>query len=263
MIVAGIQIEVKDGDMAFNVQKAYKFIRMLYSATPDIIVLPELWCCGYLEDYSGIKRKMAFEAMSRFSIMTKSLVIGSIPWQVEGKSYNRALAVYMGRIIAYYDKIHLFEPFNEDKVFTPGSNLSIFKYKGFTIGLAICYDLRFSELIRQYALSGADLIVSPAAWGKPRLHQWRMVTGSQASINQVYLVAVNRTGSGVCQEPFAGHSLVVDPWGDAIIEAGEKESIILGEIDMQEIQKARRRLPVLEDYREKRGVYMNIRFFNA
>ncbi|MEB3755868.1 MAG: hypothetical protein GSR79_03305 [Desulfurococcales archaeon] len=166
-------------------------------------------------------------------------------------------------MIAYYDKIHLFKTFNEDKVFTPGSNLSIFKHNGVTIGLSICYDLRFSELIRQYALNGVELIVSPAAWGKPRLHQWRTVTGSQASINQVYLVAVNRTGSGVFQESFAGHSLIVDPWGDIVVEAGEQENVIFGEINPQMIQRARKRLPILDDYREKRELYTNIKFFNV
>ncbi len=263
MLVAGIQMEVRDGDVASNIYKAYKFVRMLYSAMPDIIVLPELWCCGYLEDYSGIKYKIALEAMLRFSNLTKSLIIGSIPWRIEGKTYNRAIAVYRGQTIAYYDKIHLFKPFNEDKVFTPGSNLSIFKYNGVTIGLSICYDLRFSELIRQYALNGVELIVSPAAWGKPRLHQWRTVTGSQASINQLYLVAVNRTGSGVFQESFAGHSLIVDPWGDIVVEAGEQENVVFGEINPQMIQRARKRLPVLDDYREKRELYTNIKFFNV
>jgi omega-amidase len=263
MIVAGIQIEVRDGDIAYNIQNAYKYVRMLYSATPDIIILPELWCCGYLEDYSGIKQEIALEAMTRFSRLTKSLVIGSVPWQVENRTYNRAFAIHNGQIIAYYDKIHPFKPFGEDKVFTPGTHLSIFRFKGVRIGLAICYDLRFTELIRQYAINGADLIISPSAWGKPRLHQWRTVTGSQASINQVYLVAVNRTGKGVFNESFAGHSIIVDPWGDVIVEAGESEGIILGEINVEEIDKARKRLPVLEDYKEKRNVYSNIKFFNA
>ncbi|MCE4606001.1 MAG: hypothetical protein F7B59_01530 [Desulfurococcales archaeon] len=263
MIVAGIQMEVKDGDIAHNISKAYKFVRMLYSAMPDMIVLPELWCCGYLDDYSNVNYKIAFKAMSRFSILTKSLVIGSVPWHIEEGTYNRALAVYEGQIVAYYDKIHLFKPFNEDKLFTPGSSLSIFKYKGVIIGFSICYDLRFPELVRKYALNGVELIVSPAAWGKPRLHQWRTVTGSEASVNQVYLVAVNRTGRGVFQESFAGHSLIINPWGDIVVEAGEQEGVILGEIDLSEIQSVRKRLPVLDDYREKKDLYSSVRFFNV
>ncbi|MEB3772313.1 MAG: hypothetical protein GSR82_01375 [Desulfurococcales archaeon] len=263
MIVAGIQMSVSDGETSTNIAKAYSMVRRLSSANPDIVVLPELWCCGYKGEYGSDDSRLALNAMYRFSGITGGLVVGSIPWVENGEAYNKAVAVYKGRMVGEYSKIHLFEPFKEHEIFKPGENPSIIKYKGFKIGLAVCYDLRFPELIREYSLHGADIVIAPSAWGKPRLNQWRNITTAQAAVNQVYLLAVNRVGEGSLGEEFAGHSVFVDPWGDRIVEAGVGEAIIIGWVEKERVAEARGRIPILDDYMKSRKKYRKIKFYEA
>ncbi len=257
---------VNDRHLGENVSRAYRYFSMVKSYKPDILVLPELWCCGYSDSYTRRAMVDALNTMKRVSKHLDTLVVGSIPWIEEGDFvYNRALAVYRGEVIAYYDKIHLFKPFNEHLIFKPGSYPALFSYKGLIVGLAICYDMRFPELFRSYAVNGAQLVIAPSAWGRPRLHQWKSIVVAEAAINQLFLVAVNRVGSSTMGEEFAGHSMAVDPWGDVIVELGEDESLLLADIDTGIVEPVRRRLPILEDFKEKKElkVYSNIRRFSG
>ena len=114
------------------------------------------------------------------------------------------------------------------------------------VGMAICYDLRFPELFRGLLDAGAELIVVPAAWPAARLTHWRLLTRTRALEEQVFLLACCATGThgDMCQ---AGHSVVVDPWGTVLGEAGTTEEILTVDLDMTEVTRIRTELPVLRD----------------
>ena len=159
--------------------------------------------------------------------------------------FNAAFLAEKGRIKAVYKKIHLFDALghNESKLFSSGNNLVLVKANGFTIGLAICFDLRFPELFQEMAHKGADLFIVPSAWykGKYKLEQWRVLVMARAHENGAYLVAVDQP------DPFfIGHSIVASPWATVLKEVGERETSFTIELDHKQIEEARKLIPILE-----------------
>ena len=116
-------------------------------------------------------------------------------------------------------------------------------------GLAICYDLRFPELFRRYAVRDkAKLILICAEWPQARVNHWRALLQARAIENQCFVAATNscgKTGGTV----FGGNSMIIDPWGEIIAEAGADEALVTGEIDLSEVDRVRQTIPVFEDRR--------------
>jgi predicted amidohydrolase len=116
-------------------------------------------------------------------------------------------------------------------------------------GLGICYDLRFTEMWRKYALGGARLFLLPAEWPARRAAHWQTLLRARAIENQVFVAACNRVGESK-GETFAGKSAAIDPWGDAVVEAGaENEVLLTCEIDLAKVDDIRQRIPVFKDRR--------------
>jgi len=158
---------------------------------------------------------------------------------------NAAVLVDRGKVLAVYRKIHLFDAFGyrESSIFKPGSELAVAKLGNFTVGLAVCFDLRFPELFRAMARTGSDLFLVPSAWykGPYKVEQWRGLTSCRAHENLAYLVAVDQAG-----DLFIGHSVIVNPWGHALIDAGEGERALTAELDPSEVREARMAVRSLE-----------------
>jgi predicted amidohydrolase len=117
---------------------------------------------------------------------------------------------------------------------------------GLKIGLAVCYDLRFPEMFRHYALEGVQLVLIPAEWPTQRIDHWNILTRARAIENQLFVAAVNRCGSGADGE-YGGHSILVGPWGELILEAGADECLLTAAIDLDEIPRARKKIDILHD----------------
>jgi len=122
------------------------------------------------------------------------------------------------------------------------------------VGLSICYDIRFPELFRTYALQGARMALSPIAFPHPRLDHWRILVRARAIENQMFLVGVNRVGSEDFGSDgtvtFFGNSVIIDPWGRTVVEAGEtEETLLTASIDLQQAEEVRSRMRVLGDRR--------------
>jgi predicted amidohydrolase len=177
-------------------------------------------------------------------------IVGSTLSALGGEKYGNTLTVFspQGRMLAEYSKIHLFRLMQEEKYLTAGNQPVCVDLPFGRAGLAICYDLRFPELFRGYALAGADLVFLPSEWPRPRLSHWQTLVRARAIENQIFMVAVNRVGRDTANE-FFGHSLVVDPWGEILTEGGEGEELITVEIDPLKVQEARRKIPILQDRR--------------
>jgi predicted amidohydrolase len=115
-------------------------------------------------------------------------------------------------------------------------------------GIAICYDLRFPELLRRYAVQGAKLIIIPAEWPIERIDHWRALLQARAIENQAYIVATNSAGK-TGDKIFGGHSAVIDPWGKVMVELGEQPGLATVDIDLDYVDTVRARIPVFEDRR--------------
>jgi predicted amidohydrolase len=167
----------------------------------------------------------------------------------EGKYGNTA--VYFnnqGQLLNQYSKIHLFQLMDEHLYLTGGEKLSVVETEWGLGGLSICYDLRFPEIFRAYALSGAQMVFLPSEWPHPRLAHWQTLLRARAIENQMYMIACNRVGNSKNTD-FFGHSCIIDPWGEIVVEAGESEILLTAEIDLGKVDAVRAKIPIFADRR--------------
>jgi predicted amidohydrolase len=115
-------------------------------------------------------------------------------------------------------------------------------------GVAICYDLRFPELFRRYAVEGAKMVIIPAEWPIERAEHWTTLLKARAIENQMYIVAVNNVGESG-GTTFAGQSMIVDPWGKVVVAGGEEPGLFTAEVDFDRVNAIREKIPVFEDRR--------------
>jgi len=184
---------------------------------------------------------------------------GSAATLVDGKIMNRSYNFSpTGEELATYDKMNLFSVdlskhpsqtvIDESKTYTAGSTPKIFEFEGFRVGLSICFDLRFPEFFRAYSSRGANVLSISSAFTVPtgKAH-WHTLVRARAIENQCYVIASAQWGRHNEKMSTYGHSLIVDPWGEVIADAGEGEKIIFGDISLEKIEQVRSRLNVLRD----------------
>ncbi|MFI1964361.1 carbon-nitrogen family hydrolase [Streptomyces pathocidini] len=222
----------------------------------DLVVLPELWPTGAFayEEFEANAESAAdgptAEAMAAAARGAGVwLHAGSVVERAEdGTLYNTALVFGPdGGLRRTYRKIHRFGfDQGEAVMMGGGQEVATVRLPDAVAGLATCYDLRFPELFRRLTDEGAGLFVICAGWPARRREHWTLLTRARAVENQAYVLACCSTGThgGV---PQAGHSLVVDPWGEVRGEAGDGEQILTVDLDPAKIAKTREDFPVLRD----------------
>jgi len=230
--------------------------RSIASATkPDLLMLPEMWNSGYaleqidrLADPAGERTRKFFTAFCREHRV--NVLAGSVAVKRPDGGVTNTLHFFdrQGQVSAEYSKIHLFQLMNEHLHLQAGDSVCRFNLEGVAAGAMICYDIRFPELARKLALSGSRVLFVPAEWPHPRLHHWRTLLQARAIENQMYVVACNTVGESGGSS-FFGHSMVIDPWGEVLAEAGEVETILEAEIDLSFVEDVRGRIPVFADRR--------------
>jgi len=158
-----------------------------------------------------------------------------------------------GHTVAVYDKIHMFdvdlgagERYAESSTFSPGDKAVMVDLPWGRLGLTICYDLRFPALYRNLAQAGADFITVPSAFTQVTGEaHWHVLLRARAIETGSYIFAPAQTGTHTAGRKTFGHALVVDPWGRIVADAGTEPGIITSEIDLNEVVKARKRMPSL------------------
>ena len=165
------------------------------------------------------------------------------------RAINTLFALQQGRIIARYEKLHLYDAFavQESARVNAGHQVPpLITVAGLQVGLMTCYDIRFPEMARRLALDGADVLVLPSAWlrGPQKERHWELLTTTRALENTCYLVAV-----GECGPKNIGNSLVADPLGVVIAHAADTPALIFADLDAARLRYAREALPVLENRR--------------
>ena len=247
------QMDVKLGAPDANLAAVRSLAAEAARRESDLLVLPELWSSGY-----DLSRAAHHAAAIDAGIFAESAalarefglhLLGSCLSDL-GVGYHNTAVLFApdGRPLADYSKIHLFGLMDEDRYLTPGDQPVLVETDWGRFGLAICYDLRFPELFRTYALAGADLVLLPAEWPHPRMDHWRVLLRARAIENQCFMVACNRVGvSG--ETTFGGQSAIVDPWGRTVVEGGEEAELLTADIELAAVTAARQRLPLLPDRR--------------
>lgn len=256
--VAICQIDVTR-DKTQNLIHAEEMIREA-SKKARIVVLPEMFNCPYnantFVDYSEVFPGETTIFLSKLAKELNSIIVGgSIPELDEGKLYNTSYTFNgKGNLIGKHRKVHLFDvdikggvKFKESSVLNPGDKITVIDV-GFTkIGVAICYDMRFPELVRSMVDLGAEIIIVPAAFNTVTgPAHWHITSRVRAVDNQVYFVVASPARSEFLSYKAYGHSLIVSPWGDILSEAGENEEIVYAEIDIEYLYKVRSELPLLK-----------------
>ncbi len=254
------QLAFEFGDIESNIARAAAQIAEAAGRGSDLVLLPELWASGYdLPNWARYATPLDEGVFARLSTLARqhSIAIGgSLLEADQGRAYNTlALIGSDGALWGSYRKIHLFRLLEEEKYLAAGDHLGLVEAPWGPTGLGICYDLRFPEMFRPYAVRGAKLVLVVAEWPVTRIAHWRALLKGRAIENQIFVAAVNKVGESQGVR-LGGGSMIVDPWGEVCVEGDDREGLLTAEIDLRQADKARRFIPVFKDRREDiyRGV---------
>jgi len=246
---AAIQFNVKQGDVDANLTYVRAALKRAADQGAQLAVLPEMWSSGFAYkqlNELALRTAAIVEELLELSSRLKLVIVGSMPEPNGDKVFNAAYVVDNGRLAGVYRKLHLFSLLGEDKAFSGGDQWLLADTSIGKIGVIICYDLRFPELSRRLALEGAQVICVPAQWPKPREEHWRTLLRARAIENQLFVVSANTCGL-VGKLDFFGMSMIINPKGEVLEEAGEEEREIMALLDMQVMSGWRAQIPCFND----------------
>ncbi len=262
MLTVGLIQQTAARDFAPNLAFLEDQVRAAAAQSARFILAPEN--CAMLEPDRVAHRAKAQPEESHplpplFSRLAQEtgawLLAGSIAVKVgDDKLANRSLLFAPdGSVAARYDKIHLFdvdlangESYRESALIAPGSAAVTVATPFAKLGLSVCYDLRFPALFRALAQAGAAILTIPAAFTVPTGEaHWHVLLRARAIETGAFVLAPAQTGTHAEGRRTYGHSLVVAPWGEIIAEAGAEPGLLLADLDLAEVTKARQRIPSL------------------
>jgi len=258
MRVALIQMLVVAGKQK-NIDLACLKIREAASNGADIAVLPEMFCCPYQNDcfrpYGETENGVAQSRLSQLAAELGIYIIaGSVP-ELHGDAVYNTSYVYgrQGQLLGKHRKVHLFDinvaggqRFKESDTFSPGNTITTFETEFGTMGLCICFDLRFEELARCMCLRGAKAIFVPAAFNMTTgPAHWELLFRQRAVDNQCFTVGVSPARDETAKYVAYGNSLAVDPWGTVLTRADSEDTILYADLDLSRIDAVRQQLPIL------------------
>ena len=246
---AAVQFTITLGEIEPNLAQVRAALAELAAAGVQLAVLPEMWATGFAyKDLNQLAARTSeiVAEIAALSAQYSMVIIGSLPEPHEEKVYNTAYILDNGELKGKYRKIHLFSLMQEDRSFDGGNSWLLTETSVGRIGVFICYDLRFPELARRLAVEGAEILVVPGEWPKPRQEHWRTLLRARAIENQLFLVAANCCGV-VGKLDFFGMSMIIDPKGELLAEAGYEPQNITAVIDFGEMQAWREQIPCFKD----------------
>jgi len=262
MIVAQFQMPVGK-DKTVNYQYVRDWCKIAKQKNADIICLPEIFNCPYdtslFLEYAEEEGGEAWQMLSELANLYGCYIVGgSIPELDDGKIYNTCYIFNrQGVLIGKHRKIHLFDidiaggqQFKESDTLSSGSNITIVDTEFGKIGVIICYDIRFPELIRLMALEGAKVIFVPAAFNMTTgPAHWELTFRMRALDNQVYMAGTASSRDTNANYISYGYSIITSPWGEVIEQADEKETLLINTIDLRKLESIREQLPLLKHRR--------------
>jgi predicted amidohydrolase len=261
--VAAVQLTTS-ADRDRNIAVAEALVARAAEAGARLIVLPEKW--HYIHDAEHMPS--GAEALDGPSVQAArgwartwgvAVVAGSVVERVPGerRSYNTSLLIQPdGAVAASYRKLHLFDVevggvvYRESAAALAGDEVVTATTLGRTIGMSVCYDLRFPELYRRLTSAGAEILTVPAAFtaatGKDH---WEPLLRARAIENQAFVIAPNQIGTHANRTSSYGRSMIVDPWGVVLAQAPDEETVIVADLDFALLDRVRAHLPALRHRR--------------
>lgn len=253
--VAVISLDIVWGNPEINLDATETLVRRLPAET-DIVVVPELFTTGFIQDAVLLKKfssptyvEMSLSRLKILSAECDCAICGSITAEDNGMIFNRAFFIKPDGATTFYDKRHLFSVSAELKLYSPGrATLPVVNYKGWNISMMVCYDLRFPVWSRSRHHS-YDMMLVPANWPQARGYAWTHLLICRAIENQAVYVGCDRGGTDDYGD-YDGLSQVYDGTGHPVakvIEGTEERPVVqYATVSLSELQKARRRLPVVD-----------------
>ncbi|HEV7401010.1 MAG TPA: carbon-nitrogen hydrolase family protein [Solirubrobacterales bacterium] len=264
MRAAAVQLN-STGDKSRNLETAGRLVRAAAADGAELVALPEKWnlLAGGEELVAGA------EALDGPSLgaargwareLGIHLLAGSISEQgPDGKAFNTSVSIGPGgEDLATYRKIHMFDvdvdgvSYRESEHEEAGEEIVTAPLAGITVGLSVCYDLRFPELFRILAVRGARLLAVPSAFtfATGRDH-WEVLLRARAIENQAFVLAPNQVGEAPPRFSSYGHSTIVDPWGAVLAMAPDEECFVAADLDLAAQDRVRESLPSLANRRPR------------
>ena len=246
---AAIQFTVTQGDVDANLAYVREALARVAAQGANLAVLPEMWPCGFAYktlNELALRTEGIVAELLELSRKLKLVIVGSMPEPNGDKVFNTIHVIDNGTLAGVYRKIHLFSLLGEDRAFAGGNSWLLAETSIGKVGVIICYDLRFPELSRRLAVEGAQVICVPAQWPKPRQEHWRTLLRARAIENQLFVVSCNACGI-IGKLDFFGMSMIIDPKGELLAEAGEGEGEIIAPLDLQAMNDWRAQIPCFND----------------
>jgi omega-amidase len=252
MTILGLQFDIAWENKPANFSTVRRLLTQAAPQKDSLVVLPEMFATGFsmnvnlvAEAYGGETEQFLASTAKEFGIY---LVAGAPMRGKDGRARNKALVFSpKGELLAFYAKMRPFTPGGEKEHYVAGEHSVTFQWNETTVSPFVCYDLRFPELFREAAAAHQPaLFVIIASWPDKRIHHWVALLQARAIENQAYVIGVNRIG----KDPYytyCGRSLIIDPQGAILADAGTSEGFISAHLDLPNLRKYREGLPFLAD----------------
>lgn len=248
--LALIQMDIQWHDRPANFATARRLALKAKEEGADVLVLPEMFATGFSMETAITGEPLTGETPAFLRSLASEFgmgVVGGFALQ-HGRETPRNVALAVdprGDDTALYTKIHRIGLLEEDLHYAPGTLPVPFDLNGLPSACFICYDLRFPELFRCVA-DACSLVLVIASWPSPRQEHWDLLLRARAVENQCYVAGVNRVGHGGGHD-FTGGSVVLDPLGECLAHAGDREALITATVDPERVREVRKSFPFLRD----------------
>ncbi len=257
------QMQVVD-DKDANLKRAVDLMEKAAAKDADLVILPEMFNCPYDNEKFPLyaEDRKNSETLRTVSESAREcgvyLVAGSIPESAGENIYNTSFIFNpQGDVMGSHRKLHLFDidvpggvSFQESDTLKAGEEITVVDTDLCKLGVAICYDIRFPELSRLMALMGVELLVLPGAFNMTTgPNHWDPLIRSRAVDNQCFMAAASPARDENASYVAYGHSMIVDPWGEVLAQAGSDEEIIYATLKPSRITEVRRQMPLLKNRR--------------
>lgn len=241
---ACLQMEITTGDVAANLNQCRQLLAEQELAENTVVVLPELWATGF--DYPRVEELAAqtphiLSSLQEMAAEQKLWFAGSLlEKRDQGAPGNTLFLVGSKGVVGTYQKQHLFSFWQEDKYLQPGHDAHPIATPFGPLGALVCYDLRFPRISRAQIFAGCRLLVVSAQWPMVRLDHWQLLVKARAVENQIFVAACNGCGPSPAGA-LAGHSMIVDPVGQVLAQAGSESGVISTGLAEENLERVRSR----------------------
>jgi predicted amidohydrolase len=249
--ICGLQVET-GREPEKNRSKVFDLCRTAARSNPDFILFPEMF--GIVvpskeaHRYAQTIPSPMTDEIGRLAGELRVNIVAGTLFEREGERIYNTAVVFdrRGTMRGTYRKMHLFDAFhyNESEGITRGRRPLFMELDGLSFGVAVCYDVRFPELFRHYALQGAGIVFVPSAFFQPNHDHWQLAIRSRALDNGIFVMGCNQTG-----KRFVGRTMAADPWGVTAGSMGVEEGILTVDMDLDLVEAAREKLPLLQNRR--------------